>query len=96
MAKIKKRKQPKSPLKTPVKRGPSFGKVQNLGVTTLRHMEMRSVLKLMRWKHPEWTKAQMVWERKYSLTFAKKHGNNENIEDLTREGRPRTARTQKL
>ena len=96
MAKIKKRKQPKNPLKTPAKRGPSFGKVQTLGVTILRHMEMRSVLKFMRWRHPEWTKAQMVQETKYSLTFVKKHWNNENIEDLIRGDCPRTARTQKL
>ena len=34
----KQRKQRKSPLKTPGKCGPSFGKVQNLGATTLWHM----------------------------------------------------------
>ena len=96
MAKKTNRKQPKSPLKTPAKRVPSFGKVQNLGATTLRHMEMRSVLKFMRGRHPEWSKAQMARETACSLNFVKKHWNNENIEDCKREGRPRTARTPKV
>ena len=86
------RRLQRSPVKMP-RRPTSFGKVKTPGQKTIANMEMRSVLKFMRKKHPDWGKLRIARETGYSLSFVKRRWDSQSIEDALRKGGPRTVRT---
>ena len=93
MARIKKKKPPRSPLKDWKRKPPKFGKVKNAGAKTMENIGKRAVLNFMRKKFPEMGKSEMVRETGFSLSFVKRRWDNKSLEDKPRCGAPRTART---